>query len=102
MAIVDVEVNGRSYQIACDDGQEEHLKKLSIKINKIVKDLVDSMGQVGDARLILMAALLLADEISDNEKINISENLPDISDQATQSYNLATKRILDVAAKLNK
>ena len=60
------------------------------------------MGQVGDARLLLMAALLLADEISDNEKISESENPANINDQVTQFYNIATKRILDVAAKLNK
>ncbi|PPR77668.1 MAG: hypothetical protein CFH01_01415 [Alphaproteobacteria bacterium MarineAlpha2_Bin1] len=102
MAIVDIEVNGRSYQIACDDGQEDHLRELSIKINEMVKNLVSSMGQVGDARLILMAALLLADEVSDIEEKNSSVVTSKLSIQATQSYNIATKRILDVAAKLNK
>ena len=51
MAIVDIDINGRSYQIACDDGQEDHLRELSVKVNQIVKNLVASMGQVGDARL---------------------------------------------------
>ena len=102
MANVNIKFNGKDFLLSCDDGQEEHLKELSIKINKIVKGLVDSMGQIGDARLMLMAALLLADEISDNEKANMSQNSDDINDKVTQSYNIATKRILDVAAKLNK
>ena len=102
MANVNIKFNGKDFLLSCDDGQEEHLKELSIKINKIVKGLVDSMGQIGDARLMLMAALLLADEISDNEKTNMSQNSDDINDKVTQSYNIATKRILDVAAKLNK
>ena len=85
-----------------DDGQEDHLRELSVKINEIVENLVKSMGQVGDARLILMAALLLADEISDIEEKNSSVADSKLSIQATQSYKIATKRILDVAAKLNK
>ncbi len=102
MAIVDIDINGRSYQIACDDGQEDHLRELSVKVNQIVKNLVASMGQVGDARLILMASLLLADELNDIKELNSSPVASKLSFEAAQSLNIATKRILDVAAKLNK
>ena len=102
MSIVDVEVNGRTYQIACDDGQEAHLKDLSEKINDIVVGLVKTMGQVGDSRLILMAALLLADEINDYEEKSSILSPVEENKQATEIYNNATKRILDVAARLNK
>ena len=66
MALVEVQINQRMYQVACDDGQEGHLMKLAEDIDQRVRDLSASMGQVGDARLILMAGLLLADELTES------------------------------------
>ena len=63
MPLVNVMVNGRAYTIACDDGEEEHLKALAADVDVKVQELLGSVGQVGDQRLILMAALLLADEL---------------------------------------
>lgn len=66
MAQVDVTINNRSYRIACDDGQEEHLVRLADFVDRRVQDLADSVGQVGDARLLVMASLLIADELSES------------------------------------
>jgi len=60
-----ITINGRSYQIACEEGQEKHLSELGAYIDKRVKDLVTSVGQIGDTRLLVMASLLIADELSD-------------------------------------
>lgn len=65
MAQVTLSINGRTYPIACDDGQEEHLLKLSNYLDQRVSELASSMGQIGDARLLLMAGLLVSDELSD-------------------------------------
>lgn len=65
MAQVYVTVNGRSYQIACDDGQEHHIERLGQYVDRRVRGLVASVGQVGDARLILMASLQIAGEFAD-------------------------------------
>ena len=65
MSQVMVTINGRNYQIACDDGQEAHLTRLSAYIDKRVGELVAAVGQVGDARLLVMTSLLIADELSD-------------------------------------
>ena len=65
MAIVTVTVNGHEYQVACEDGQEDHLTGLAEYLDKRVSELTKTMGQVGEARLILMASLLVADELSD-------------------------------------
>ena len=62
MPLVNVMVNGRAYTIACDDGEEEHLKVLGEEVDAKVRELLGSVGQVGESRLLLMAALLLADE----------------------------------------
>lgn len=65
MAQVNVEINGRKYQIACDDGQEAHLTRLGNYIDNRVQELAAAVGQVGDARLLVMVSLLVADELSD-------------------------------------
>ena len=65
MASVNVTINGRVYQIACYDGQEAHLKRLGGYIDKRIAELIASVGQIGDARLLVMASLLIADEMSD-------------------------------------
>lgn len=65
MGQVAVTINGRKYQIACDDGQEAHLTRLGTYVDKRISELVASVGQIGDARLLVMASLLVADELSD-------------------------------------
>lgn len=65
MAQVDVTINDRAYRIACDDGQEAHLTRLASYIDGRVQELVATVGQVGEARLLVMASLLVADELSE-------------------------------------
>lgn len=65
MAQVAVTINGRKYQIACDDGQEAHLTRLGDYVDKRIQELVAAVGQIGDAHLLVMASLLVADELSD-------------------------------------
>lgn len=65
MGQVAVTVNGHSYQITCDDGQEDHLRALAGVVDARVGELVTSVGQVGDMRLLVMTSLLLADEVSE-------------------------------------
>ena len=65
MAEVEVTINGRSYLMGCDDGQEDHLLMLAKDVGRRVDELVASVGQVGDARLLLMTSLLIADELYD-------------------------------------
>ena len=65
MAQVNVEVNGRPYAVGCEDGQESHLMELARMFDKQVRHVSEDMGQLGDTRLFLMGALLLADELAD-------------------------------------
>lgn len=65
MSQISITINGRDYSIVCDDGQEQHLSRLAEYLDKRVAELVDSVGQIGDARLLLMVGLLIADELSD-------------------------------------
>ena len=65
MAEVSLSINDRQYSVACDDGQEAHLRTLAAHIDEHVRDLVASIGQVGESRLLVMASLLVADELAD-------------------------------------
>src|SRR5882672_11144376 len=65
MPLVNVLVNGRAYTVACDDGEEDHVRDLGRFLDKRVRELSGSVGQVGDARLLLMAGLVVADELSE-------------------------------------
>jgi len=74
MGQVTVAVNGRSYTLMCDDGEEAHLTNLASYVDHQVQSLAASMGQVGDAKLILMASLLVADHMTDAvERANAAE-----------------------------
>jgi cell division protein ZapA len=65
MGQVSVPVNGRSYTITCDDGQETRIRRLAQYLDAKVGAFVSKVGQVGEARLLLLAALVIADELSD-------------------------------------
>ena len=65
MAQISVDVNGRPYAVGCEDGQEQHLMELAKMFDHQVRQVSQDMGQLGDTRLFLMGALLLADELAD-------------------------------------
>ena len=65
MAQINIEVNGRPYAVGCEDGQEAHLVELAKMFAHQVRQVSQDLGQLGDTRLYLMGALLLADELSD-------------------------------------
>ena len=65
MAQISVEVNGRPYAVGCEDGQEAHLIELAKMFDHQVRQVGQEMGQLGETRLFLMGALLLADELAD-------------------------------------
>ena len=63
MSQVTITVNGRTYKLACDDGEEQHLLKLAAHLSSHVDELRGSFGRVGDDRLMLMAGLMICDEL---------------------------------------
>jgi len=68
MAEIHVEINGKSYALACADGDEERLHNLAAYVGTKVDALVSKLGPVNEARLLLMAALLITDELQDDHK----------------------------------
>ncbi|WP_298284211.1 cell division protein ZapA [Acidocella sp.] len=68
MAQVTFRINGFTYMVSCDDGQEEHLGRMAEEVEKRINSIKAIGGQSGEARLLMLAALLLADEVHDLNK----------------------------------
>ena len=62
MAHVAVTIGGRAYRLACEPGQEERLEALARAIDEKIAELKKTLGEIGDQRLVVMAALSVADE----------------------------------------
>ena len=80
MADVDININNRTYRISCKEGEEERIGTLAAEINKEVNVLVDKIGQLGEARMILLAALILLDK-ADEKYSKIEELLINTADR---------------------
>lgn len=107
MGQVKVSINDRSYAVSCGDGEEDHVRELAAYVNRHVASLADEVGQVGEARLLLMASLLIADELSDamQKTRMLEEEIEKLTgarasaeERSSQSEN-AIAEVLDGAAR---
>jgi cell division protein ZapA len=65
MAQVTIEVNGRPYVVGCEDGQEPRLTALARAVDAQVRQVARDVGPLGETRLMLMGALVMADDITE-------------------------------------
>jgi cell division protein ZapA len=101
MAEVTLFLNGRGYRIACADGQEPHIEKLGRYIDGKVQELVRQVGQKGDALLLAMASLMIADELAEAKGgIDAAGGSPKSADAAAAAIESVAKRIDALAARL--
>lgn len=69
MGQVVVTVNGRAFPLSCADGEEPRIRRLAQYVDGKVTEFVQMHGQIGEARLMLLAALVIADELSDTSDL---------------------------------
>lgn len=115
MPLVNVTVNDRTYSITCDEGEEEHLRELAAHVDSKVKELTESIGQAGQQRLILMAALVIADSqfeslallekraqefaaLTENRE-KLARRVTELEERAVAALDSAAKRLDDVSAR---
>lgn len=97
MGQITVAVNNRSYVVACEDGQEAHVQSLAGYLDRQAQEMARSVGQVGEGRLLLLSALVVADELS-----NVLKELDDLKSvvesqtQTQQMQQMATEERLQV------
>ncbi|SMF32794.1 cell division protein ZapA [Tistlia consotensis] len=103
MGQVALKINGRSYEITCDDGQEEHLREVGAYFDSRVRELAGAVGQVGEGRLLVIAGLLVADELFDAKdrlERHGAREAEAAADEAAEVLDGAASRIDTLARKL--
>jgi cell division protein ZapA len=65
MSSVNITINGKQYRVACEPGQEQRLSQLAADFDERIASMRSRFGEVGDARLTVMAAMMLGDELVD-------------------------------------
>ncbi len=118
MAQVTATIAGRQFRLACEDGQEEHLLALSADIDARITELRQRFGEIGDTRLTVMAALMVADEVSEakaqvrrmeeeiaalqDARVAASDRAQQASAAVVGAFNSAAERIEGITRKLNR
>lgn len=105
MAQVEITINGQSYRVACEDGQEQRLTDLARMVDAHVGDLVEQVGQVGHTRLLVMASLLVADELVELREAGNGgeeEAAGNGPRQAVEAMDRVSSRLATIAERLNR
>jgi len=100
---INVTINGRQYRMACEEGQETRLLQLAEGFETRIGSLRGKFGEIGDARLTVMAALMVSDELIDAaQRIrNLEEELAALRDVRVVAANRAKATQTAVANALN-
>lgn len=103
MGRVTLNINNRTYPIACDDGEEDRIAQLGSYLNAVVRNLTAKLGAgavTSDSHLLVMAGLTIADELSETyEKLEAGETAADEAAAARALDRMAT-RLEGIAARL--
>lgn len=65
MAQVTVSISGKTFRMACDDGQEDHLRGLARSLDATIEDMRAGFGEIGDLRLTVMSAISVLDQLGE-------------------------------------
>ena len=103
MSHINVTINGRQYRMACEEGQEGRLLRLAESLESRIASLRGKFGEIGDARLTVMAALTVCDELVDaNNRIrSLEEELEALRDVRVVAADRARATQVAVANALN-
>jgi cell division protein ZapA len=115
---VSVTINGRQFRMACEDGQEGHLMNLARDLDSRIEGLRAKFGEIGDTRLTVMAALTIADMLSEtgqrikrledeiaamrDARVEADDHAKDAEAAVAAALNAAAERIEGITKKLNQ
>jgi cell division protein ZapA len=117
MTQVNATIAGRQFRLACEDGQQDHLNALANDMDARIETLRQKFGEIGDTRLTVMAALMVADELDEAKRRirRLEEEIAGLQDArvvaadrakaasaaVVNAFNSAAERIEGVTRKLN-
>lgn len=118
MAQITVTINGKSFRMACDDGEEERLTGLAARFDGWINELKGAFGEIGDQRLTVMAGIMATDRVSGLERkisaleeelanakqqqVAALDNMSQNEQELSQAVNMAAARIESLADGLTK
>ena len=106
MANVNIKFNGKDYLLSCENGQEEHLEELSIHLNEKFNNLKNSLGNIGENKLLLITAVTVMDEyfetkkkidMQKNEIKNLTEKFKELKSLVYDYKEIKEKEISDLS-----
>lgn len=109
MPEVNVDINGRKYRMACEEGQEEHLLGLATRFNQHIDAFKGTFGEIGDNRLTVMAGIAVLDELAEAERriaalqqdvATLSQAGGAISQEAEELEKKFARRLNEAARKI--
>tara|TARA_B100000282_G_C31424016_1_gene350371 strand:- start:144 stop:581 length:438 start_codon:yes stop_codon:yes gene_type:complete len=108
MANVSIKFNGKEFLLSCDDGQEEHLEELLIQINQKFNELKNTLGNLGENKLLLITAVKVMDEYFetkkkvDQKKIELSELSNKFKELKSLVYDYKDKKEDEIKELINR
>ncbi len=109
MPEVTVEINGRKYRMACEEGQEQHLIGLAERFNRHIDQFKDGFGEIGDNRLTVMAGIAVMDELLEAERriallkediVTLTQAGQALTEETEELERRFTKRLNEAARKV--
>jgi cell division protein ZapA len=109
MPEVNVDINGRKYRMACEEGQEQHLLGLADRFNQHIDSFKGTFGEIGDNRLTVMAGIAVLDELAEAERritelqqdvANLTQAGQALSHEAEELERKFAKRLNEAARKI--
>ena len=106
MANVNIRFNGKEFLLSCDDGQEEHLEELALYLNEKFNDLKNSLGNIGENKLLLITSISVLDEYYETKKKidtqkkeirNITEKFKELKNLVYNYKDLKEKEIFELS-----
>ena len=109
MAQITVTINGKSFRMACDDGEEDRLMGLAERFDGWINELRGAFGEIGDQRLTVMAGIMATDQLSELERkiAGLEQDLADARkqqvaalDDMSQNEEELSKAVHTAAARI--
>lgn len=98
MAQLTVRINGYAYTVGCEDGQEPHLIAMADQVEQRINSIKALGGQSGESRLLMLAGLLMADELHDlREELAEARGQPAVPAPAAAAPEWLQERLVRIA-----
>ena len=99
-SVVTIRLNGHPYKIGCGAGEEDHVAKLGNEVEVVMQSLIASVGQIGEARLLAMVSLILADRATAQSTSNSHSDAEPASSNKTSNDDAAAEVLEDAAVRI--